>query len=84
MKAVLYHKINGTTTQRFINLGEIKGANTLLKHLDIALSKAATIKQTKKYKFYEREFRWAEVPACRPTCFLQINNSSIKIYLTPG
>ncbi len=66
MEAVLYNKNNGTTIQRFVNFREIRGTNTLLKHLDSALSKAATIKQTKKYKFYERELRWAEVLACRP------------------
>lgn len=66
MEAVLYNKSNGTTTQRFIDFREIRGANTLQKHLNIALSKAATLKQTKKYKFYERELRWAEVLACRP------------------
>jgi len=67
MEVVLYNKINGTTIQRFVDFREIRGANTLLKHLDIALSKAATIKQTKKYKFYEKELRWAEVLACRPS-----------------
>ncbi len=67
MEAVLYNKIDGTTIQRCIDFREIRGANTLLKHLDIALSKAATIKQTKKYKFYEKELRWAEVLSCRPS-----------------
>ena len=67
MEAVLYNKNNGTTIQRFIHFREIRGTNTLLKHLNIALSKAATIKQTKKYKFYEKELRWAEVLACRPS-----------------
>ncbi len=66
MEAVLYIQINGTTIQHFVDFREIRGTNTILKNLDIALSQAATIKQTKKYKFYERELRWAEVLACRP------------------
>ena len=66
MEAVLYNKINGTTIQRFVDFREIRGAKTLLKHLDIALTKAATIKQTKKYKFYEKKLCWAEVLGSRP------------------
>jgi hypothetical protein len=66
MEAVLFIQINGITPQRFVDFHEISGANTLLKNLDFALAKAATIKQTKKYKFYEKELRWAEVLACRP------------------
>ncbi|MEA3466678.1 MAG: hypothetical protein U9R57_00450 [Thermodesulfobacteriota bacterium] len=77
MEAVLYNKINGTTIQRFVDFREIKGANTLLKHLDIALSKAGTIKQTQKYKFYERELRWAEVLACRPNGELLVESEII-------
>ena len=77
MEAVLYNKINGTTIQRFVDFREIKGANTLLKHLAIALSKAGTIKQTQKYKFYERELRWAEVLACRPNGELLVESEII-------
>lgn len=77
IEAVLYNKNNGTTIQRFIDFREIRGANTLLKHLDIALSKAATIKQTKKYKFYEKKLRWAEVLACRPSGELLVETEII-------
>ena len=79
MEAVLYIQINGTTVQRFVDFREIRGANTLLKNLNIALSKAAIIKQTKKYKFYERELRWAEVLACRPS-----GEILVEVEIVPG
>ncbi len=79
MEVVLYIQINGTTVQRFVDFREIRGANTLLKNLNIALSKAAIIKQTKKYKFYERELRWAEVLACRPS-----GEILVEVEIVPG
>lgn len=64
LEAVAYDKSGGVLTQRIVDLAEIRGVNTIKKHLAKNLAKAALLKQTNHYKFYEKELRWGEIMAC--------------------
>jgi hypothetical protein len=61
LEAVAYNKIDGVTMQRLIDITEIRGPNTLRKHLEKSVTKAAVLKQTRYYKSYEKELCWGDV-----------------------
>ena len=63
LEAVAYNKVNGVTMQRLIDLTEIRGPNTLRKHLEKSITRAAMLKQTRYYKSYEKELCWGNVIA---------------------
>ena len=63
LEAVAYNKVNGVTMQRLIDLTEIRGPNTLRKHLEKSITRAAVLKQTRYYKSYEKELCWGDVIA---------------------
>jgi hypothetical protein len=61
LEAVAYNKVNGVTMQRLIDLTEIRGPNTLRKHLEKSITRAAILKQTRYYKSYEKELCWGDI-----------------------
>ena len=63
LEAVAYNKVNGVTMQRLVDLTEIRGPNTLKKHLKKSITKAAVLKQTRYYKSYEKELCWGDIIA---------------------
>ena len=63
LEAVAYNKVNGVTMQRLVDLTEIRGPNTLRKHLEKSITRAAVLKQTRYYKSYEKELCWGDVIA---------------------
>jgi hypothetical protein len=63
LEAVAYNETGGVTRQRIIELENIRGWNTIKKHLEKSLLEASVLKQTRQYKFYERELRWGEITA---------------------
>ncbi len=63
LEAAAYNKVNGVIMQRMVDLKEIRGLNTLKKRLEKNLTKAAVLKQTKRYKSYEKKLCWGEIIA---------------------
>lgn len=63
LEAVAYNKSGGVVEQRIINLEKIRGENSLKRHLAKSLLKAAVLKQTRQYKYYEKKLRWGEITA---------------------
>ncbi len=61
MEAVAYNKICGVISQQLIDFTNIRGWNTLQKHLENNLAKAALLKYTNCYKYHEKELRWGEI-----------------------
>ncbi len=63
LEVVSYNKIDGVILQRGIDLTKIRGWNSIKKHLKMSLLKASILKQTRQYKYYERELRWGVITA---------------------
>ena len=63
LEAVAYNKTGGVIRQQLIDFTRMRGLNTLKKHLEVGLSKAALLKQTTRYKYHEKELRWGEISA---------------------
>ncbi len=63
MEVVAYNEAGGIVQQRIVELNNIRGWNTIRKHLEESLLKASVLKQTRQYKYYERELRWGEITA---------------------
>jgi hypothetical protein len=63
LEAIAYNTVGGVLLQRSINLKKIRGWNSIRKHLEKSLLKASVLKQTRQYKYYERELRWGEITA---------------------
>ncbi len=63
LEAVAYNKSGGVMEQKIIDLEKIRGENSLKRHLEKSLLKAALLKQTRQYKYYEKELRWGEITA---------------------
>lgn len=61
LEAVAYDKRDGAIAQRVIDPTNVKGRRTLKKHLEKRLATVSLLKQTRNYKFYEREMRWGEI-----------------------
>jgi hypothetical protein len=66
LEAVVYNSTGGVVMQRLVELSEIKGRGTPKKQIEANLTKAAVLKQTARYKFYEKELLWSEITACDP------------------
>ena len=63
LEVVAYNEAGGIVQQRVVELNNIRGWNTIRKHLEKSLLKASVLKQTRQYKYYERELRWGEITA---------------------
>lgn len=63
LEAVAYNKVNGVTMQRLVDLTQIRGPNTLRKHLRKSLTRSAVLKQTRYYKSYEKVLCWGDIIA---------------------
>jgi hypothetical protein len=61
LEAVAYNKTGGVIRQQLIDITKMRGLNTLKKHLEEDLTKAALFKQTNRYKYHEKELRWGEI-----------------------
>ena len=61
LEAVAYNETGGVIRQQLIDVTKMKGLNTLKKHLEEDLAKAALFKQTNRYKYHEKELRWGEI-----------------------
>jgi len=57
LEAVAYNRVDGVLLQKSIDVTRIRGWNTIKKHLKKNLQKASVLKQTRQYKYYERELR---------------------------
>ncbi len=79
LKAVAYKDVGGVIMQRMIDFTAIRGFGTLQKKLEESLARAALLKQTKSYKYYEKELRWGEITACDSE-----NNLDVEIEVIPG
>jgi hypothetical protein len=64
LEAVVYNQSGGVVMQRLVDLSEIKGRGTLKRQLETNLAKAAVLKQTARYKPFEKELLWGEITAC--------------------
>ena len=63
LEAVAYNNSGGVIMQQQVNLADINGRNTLLKQLETNLAKVVVLKQTIRYKSFERELVWGEITA---------------------
>ncbi len=63
LEVVAYNEAGGIVQQRVVELNNIRGWNTIKKHLEKSLLVASVLKQTRQYKYYERELRWGEITA---------------------
>ena len=79
LEAVAYNEAGGVIQQRIIELKNIRGCNTIRGHLEKNLLKASVIKQTRQYKYYERELRWGEITAIDPE-----KNYHVEMEVIPG
>lgn len=61
LEAMAYGKSGGVVMQKPVKLTEMKGRNTIKMYLEIHLAKAAVLKQTVRYKSYERKLFWGEI-----------------------
>jgi hypothetical protein len=64
LEAVAYNESGGVVMQRLVEMSEIKGRGTLKRQLETNLAKAAVLKQTARYKYFEKELLWGEITAC--------------------
>ncbi len=63
--------------QRLFDLSDIKAWGTLRRQLTTNLAKAAVLKQTVRYKYFERELLWGKVTACDPEQVLYVETEVI-------
>lgn len=63
LETVAYNNQGGVIRQQLIDVTKMRGLNTLKKHLEEDLAKAALFKQTNRYKYHEKELRWGEIVA---------------------
>ncbi|RJQ24355.1 hypothetical protein C4565_10145 [Candidatus Parcubacteria bacterium] len=64
LEAVTYNQTGGVIMQRLVEMSEIKGRGTLKRQLETNLAKAVVLKQTARYKHFEKEMLWGEITAC--------------------
>ncbi len=64
LEAVAYERTGGIIMQKPLDLSVIQGDQTLKKQLEMRLAKASVLKQTARYKSFERELIWGEISAC--------------------
>jgi len=79
LEAVAYNRIDGVLLQKSIDVTRIRGWNTIKKHLEKKLQKASVLKQTRQYKYYEREVRWGEITAIDVE-----RNYHVELEIIPG
>lgn len=79
LEAVAYNTACGVVRQQLIDFTKLRGFNTLKKHLEEGLAKAALLKQTNRYKYYEKELRWGEITARDSE-----NNIHVETEIIPG
>jgi len=77
IEAVAYNNSGGVIMQKPVDFTEMKGRNTLKRHLETNLAKAVVLKQANRYKFFERELRWGEITACDPEQNLYVETEVI-------
>lgn len=63
LEAVAYNNSGGVISQQQFDMAEIRGRNTLLRQLEENLAKVVVIKQTVRYKSFERDLVWGEITA---------------------
>ncbi|HHB76363.1 MAG TPA: hypothetical protein ENK84_07450 [Desulfobulbus sp.] len=79
LEVVAYNEAGGIVQQRIIDLNNIRGWNTIKKHLEKSLLKASVLKQTREYKYYEKELRWGEIIAIDAE-----RNYHVELEVIPG
>ena len=79
LEAVSYNDTGGVIMQRLVDLSEIKGRGTLKRLLETNLAKAAVLKQTARYKFFEKELLWGKITASDPE-----QNLYVEAEVIPG
>ena len=79
LEAVAYNRVDGVLLQKSIDVIRIRGWNTIKKHLKKNLQKASVLKQTRQYKYYERELRWGEISAIDAE-----TNYHVELEIIPG
>ncbi len=79
LEVVAYNEAGGIVKQQIVELKNIRGWNTIRRHLEKALLKASVLKQTRQYKYYERELRWGEVTAVDAE-----KNYHVELEIIPG
>ncbi len=79
LEAVAYNKVGGVVRQQLIDFTSMRGLKSLKKHLEEGLAKAALLKQTHRYKYYEKELRWGEI-----TVRDSENNFYVETEVIPG
>jgi hypothetical protein len=79
LEAIAYNKVGGVVSQQLIDFSKMRGLNTLKKHLEQGLTKTTLLKQTIRYKYYERELRWCEITARDSE-----NNLHVETEIIPG
>jgi hypothetical protein len=63
LEAIAYDHTGGIIMQKAFDLSEMKGRNTLKKQLEMHLAKVSVLKQTVRYKPFERGLLWGEISA---------------------
>jgi hypothetical protein len=61
LMALGYHGTFGTVKQTPIELTSMRGWNSIKRHLNKNLGKAASLKEAAQYKRKERKMRWGEI-----------------------
>lgn len=77
LEAVAYNDSGGVIMQKPVDLMEMKGRNTIKRHLEIHLAKTAVLKLTGRYKSFEKELLWGEITGCDPEHNLSIETEVI-------
>jgi len=79
LEAVAYNNSGGVVMQRPIDLSKIKGRNTIIRELEIKLSKVAVLKKVAHYKPFEKGLIWGEITAIDAE-----HNFFVETELEPG
>ncbi|MBB5348371.1 hypothetical protein JWG42_01190 [Desulfoprunum benzoelyticum] len=79
LEAVAYNKVGGVVLQKDIDLKKMGGTNSIVRRLENSLSLAAVLKQTRQYKYYEREIRWGNIAIID-----REKNYHVEIEIVPG
>lgn len=79
LEAVAYNKVGGVVLQKGIDLKKMRGTNSIVRRLENSLSMAAVLKQTRQYKYYEKEIRWGDIAIVD-----REKNYHVEIEIFPG
>ncbi|MFZ5796843.1 MAG: hypothetical protein ACOY3O_00305 [Thermodesulfobacteriota bacterium] len=61
LEVVAYSDTGGVNMQRSADIAALKGKNTLLRYLEEGLARSGVLKETRRYKRFERDLRWGEI-----------------------